>query len=80
MFLYILTKEYLEVHPTDKRHIAAFIDLHKAEKYMQSKEEKRFFLQVKDEILQTLLAHKELDNLSIKETIDVTEVDIGVER
>ena len=51
MFLYILTKEYSELKPTDKRHIAAFVDFHKAERYMQNREEKEFFLKVKDEIL-----------------------------
>ena len=80
MFLYILTKEYSELKPTDKRHIAAFVDFHKAERYMQNREEKEFFLKVKDEILQTLLAHKDIDLLSMKENTDVTEVDIGVER
>jgi hypothetical protein len=80
MFLYVLTKEYLELNPTDKRHIAAFIDLHKAEEYMQNEEEKKFFLKVKDEILQTLLAHKDRDILSIKKQKNVPQVDIGVKR
>ncbi len=80
MFLYILTKEYPKLNPTDKRHIAAFIDLHNAENYIQNEEEKKFFLHIKDEIIQTLLAHKDIDLLSMKENTDVTEVDIGVER
>lgn len=80
MFLYILTKEYPNLKPTDKRHIAAFVDLHNAENYIQNEEEKKFFLHIKDEIIQTLLAYKDIELLSMKENTDVTEVDIGVER
>ncbi len=81
MFLYILTKDYPNLKPTDKRHIAAFVELEKAEKYMQNQEEKKFFLKIKDEITQALLAYKEHNNALLEEkNIDVTEVDLGVER
>ncbi len=84
MFLYILTKEYTKLKPTDKRHIAAFVELEKAEKYLQNEEEKKFFLQMKDEIIQTLLVYKDKDKdkdiLSMEEKKDVTESDLGVKR
>lgn len=50
MFLYLLTKNDLDLNPTDNRHISAFVDLNTAEKYISNKAEKKFFLEIKDEI------------------------------
>lgn len=80
MFLYTLCKEYPEVNPTDKRHIAAFIDLDKAVEYIQNIAEKEFLLQVQKEIKKILIIQKKTVTLPITETVDVLEVDIGVER
>lgn len=80
MFLYTLHKEYSEINPTDIRHIAAFIDLDKASDIIQNKEERKFLISIQHEIQKTLTAHKKITTLPINETVDVIEVDVGVER
>ncbi len=80
MFLYTLHKEYPEVNPTDKRHIAAFIDLEKVVEYIQNKDEKEFLISIQHEIQKILKAHKKITTLPVNETVDVIEIDIGIER
>lgn len=80
MFLYILTKEYEILEPTDKRHIATYIDIHQVEKYMQNEDEKAFFIQIKNEIIQTFLAYQDIDPLSMQSTTDVTQIDAWIVR
>lgn len=80
MFLYTIYKEYSKLQPSDIRHIAAFIELNKAVDIMQSTEEKAFLKYIQEEIQEVLNTHKNLTTLPIKETADVTQVDVGVER
>jgi len=68
MFLYITNKEPWQLQPTDKRHIAAFIEIDKVIDTMENKEEKIFFSSIKQEIKDILIEHKKLDILPLNNT------------
>ena len=80
MFLYTLHKEYPEVHPADTEHIAAFIDIAEMPDVIKSANERRFLASVKKDIHEILSNYTTTHTLPVKETVDVLEVDIRVER
>lgn len=67
MFLYIIDKEYNKLlQPSDKWHIAAFIDISKIPNVIQSKKEKDFFSYIQKDI-------EEIINMYTNNTLLITD-------
>lgn len=67
MFLYIIDKEYNKLlQPSDRWHIAAFIDIEKIPKVIQSKKEKEFFAYIQKDV-------EEIINIYTSNTLFITD-------